>query len=158
MIVVVDHVVDGEPDDAGDRLGVEQHDRRGDAGPQRWLRVGEQATEQVYALLLRHRRSSSDHNGRQPDRAGEFVGDAPEQKPANAGVGVGIVFDVPGVEFGLAAAGQREVPVGEPAEELRGLVDLVAQAAAAADGERAALGASPQARLDIPGDESLDQA
>lgn len=33
--MVVDDVVDGEPGDSAERLGVEQHDDSGDPGPQR---------------------------------------------------------------------------------------------------------------------------
>jgi hypothetical protein len=55
------------------------------------------------------------------------------------------VFDVPGVDVGLAAGRRGEVVVGEPPEEGRGVLDLVAGIAAAGRSERLLLrtGAEP---------------
>jgi hypothetical protein len=47
LVTVADDVVDGQPDDTGEGLGVEQDDDRGDPGSQRRVGVGEDAAEHV---------------------------------------------------------------------------------------------------------------
>ncbi|MTE16939.1 hypothetical protein [Nocardia aurantiaca] len=108
------------------------------------------------ATLKERRRA--DHGGREPESAGQFVGGAPEQKSSNVAAGVGIVFDRPGIDGGLAAVGQPEVTLCEPAEEPRRLADLIGEVASAADGKRAAGSSCPQSWLDIPNGEPPDQA
>jgi len=46
------HVVDGEPDDPGERLRVEEHDDAGDAEAHRDIRAGKQPSEGVQALVF----------------------------------------------------------------------------------------------------------
>jgi len=88
-LVVVDHVVDGEPDDAAERLRVEQDDGGRDPGPQWQVAIVQDAAEQVDALVLRERRSLADHRGGQAEAPGEFAFRAPQQEGAD---GVAAVF------------------------------------------------------------------
>lgn len=56
LAVVFDDVVDGEAQDRGQRLGVEQHQHRGGAGEQRDVLLGEESTDRHQPLLLADRR------------------------------------------------------------------------------------------------------
>ncbi len=48
----MDHVVDGEADDAAERLCVEQDDSGRDPGPERKVMAGQEAAEQLHPLVL----------------------------------------------------------------------------------------------------------
>jgi hypothetical protein len=121
LVVLGDHVLDREPDDAGERLGVEQHDRRCRAGPRGFVVLDQQTPEQFDALLLRQRNALAFHRGRESESHGEPAVHAPGQEGAQAVSCVDAVFEEPDLEIGLTAGRQGEVTVGEPAEEGRGV-------------------------------------
>ncbi|MFJ1749745.1 hypothetical protein ACIOJD_26370 [Streptomyces sp. NPDC088116] len=52
---VPDHVVDGEPDDPGEGLGIEEHDDAGDAKAVRRIRIGQQPAEHVQTFVFAER-------------------------------------------------------------------------------------------------------
>jgi len=72
---------------------------------------GEEAAEQVFALVLRKRCRLADHRGGQSETRGEFVGHAPQQEGPEGAAAVLVVLDVPGVDVGLTAGWPRPSPV-----------------------------------------------
>ena len=157
LVALADHVVEGEADDAAERLGVEQDDGGRDPGPQRQVVAGQDAAEQVQSLVLRERCRLADHRGGQPEAPGELAGCAPQQEGPEGVAAVLVVLGVPGVDVGLAAGRQGEAAVGEPLQEGGGVLDLVAGVAAAGRGDRLLLRAGAEPGQDFPGGEAADE-
>jgi hypothetical protein len=67
-----------------------------------------------------------------------------------------VVPGVPGIDVGLAAGGQGEAVLGEPSEEGRGVLDLIASVPAACRSDRLLLRASAEPRQDFPGGEAVN--
>jgi len=125
LVAVLDDVVDGEPDDPAERLGVEEEQGRDDAVHQRELLVGEEASEQGKPAMLVHRCGVA--RGDDGDlEAGHALGaHAPAQEllgwpPGDAVVGV------PGVEVSLFAFLGQVAALSEPVQELQRLDHLPA--------------------------------
>jgi hypothetical protein len=66
LFAVVDHVVEGEADDAAERLCVEQDDGGCDPGPERQVMAGQEVAELAGSLVFRERCRLADNRGRQP--------------------------------------------------------------------------------------------
>ena len=119
--------------------------------------VGQDAAEQVHSLVLWKRGLLADHRCRQPEAPGELVGHAPLQEGSGGLAVVLVVLDVPGIDVGLAAGGQGDVVLGEPLEEGRGVLDLVAGMAATGRGDRLLFGAGAKPRQNFPAGEAADE-
>lgn len=59
LVAVVDHVVDGEADNAAERLRVEQDDGSRDPGPQRQAVIGQEASTSKRSSPVLPRRAPS---------------------------------------------------------------------------------------------------
>jgi hypothetical protein len=153
----VDHVVEGEADDAAERLCVEQDDGGCDPGPERQVMAGQEAAELAHPLVVREWCRLADHRGGQPEAPGEPAGHAPLQEGPDGVAAVLVVLGVPGVDVGLAAGGQGEAMPGKPSEERGGVFDLVAGVAAAGRSDRFFLCAGAEPRQDFPGGEAADE-
>jgi len=68
-----------------------------------------------------------------------------------------VVLDVPGVDVGLTAGGQGEAVLGEPSQEGRGVLDLVAGMAATSRGDGLRLRAGAKSGQNFPGREAADE-
>ncbi|MFJ4922018.1 hypothetical protein [Streptomyces sp. NPDC088725] len=103
-VAVVDDVVHGEPDDAAQRLRVEENDDAGDAESHRCLRVGQQAPKGGEAFVLAQCGPAGNlHRG---DGQGTWAMTAlygPVEEASQAGAGVLGVLGEPGVDVDLAA-------------------------------------------------------
>src|SRR6266545_1578312 len=77
-------VVDGQPDDAGGRLGEQQHQAGGHAGAQRAVLVGEQLAEQLQPAVLGDRPGSADRQRRQREPGQAASAHRPAQERAEA--------------------------------------------------------------------------
>lgn len=88
--------------------------------------------------------------GRHLEVAGELVGHRPPEEGPEEHAGVLAVLSVPGVDVGLAAAGEGQVPSGEPPQEGRGGLDLLSGVAVAGRGERLPASAGREAAGGYP--------
>ncbi len=84
LFAVVDHVVEGEADDAAERLCVEQDDGGGDPGPERQVMAGQEAAGLARSLVFRERCRLADHRGGQLEAPGEPTGHAARQPTASS--------------------------------------------------------------------------
>src|SRR5664279_1747906 len=144
-------------DDAAERLCVEQDDGGRDPSSEWEVVVGQEAAEQLYPLVLRERFRLAEPRRRQSKAPGDLAGDAPQQEGPDGVAAVFAVFDMPGVDVGLAAGGQGEAVLGEPLKEGRGGLDLVAGIAAAGRSDRLSLRAGAEPRQDFPSGEAADE-
>jgi len=119
--------------------------------------VGQEAAEQLYPLVLRERFRLAEPRRRQSKAPGDLAGDAPQQEGPDGVAAVFAVFDMPGVDVGLAAGGQGEAVLGEPLKEGRGGLDQVAGMAAAGRSDRLSLRAGAEPRQDFPSGEAADE-
>ena len=102
-------VVEGQAEDAGHRLSVEQHQERGDAGEQFGLLAGEHAPEQVQALPLADRGRVRGVLVRDSYRGHELAVHRPAEEAVGQPPG-GVAAGVPGVDVGLPAVCEVRVP------------------------------------------------
>ena len=123
LVAVADHVVEGEADDAAERLGVKQDQGPCDAGPERQVVAGQDTAELAHSLVVGERCRVADHRGGQPEAPGDPAGHAPLEKGPDGEAGVLVVLGVPGVDVGLAAVGQGQAAPGKPPEEGGGALE-----------------------------------
>ncbi|MFE5595170.1 hypothetical protein [Streptomyces sp. NPDC056549] len=152
---VVDDVVDGEADDAGDGLRVEENERGRDPGPQGQGVVVEGPPEKGESAVLVQRRlvladdlgwqGEAGHPARLHAPAQERLGRAPD----------GQLLRVSGVDVRLLAVFEGAASVGEQGEEGAGLSDLLFRLTGLGTSQRPLLGLAPQAPHLVPGGEML---
>ncbi|WP_159045152.1 hypothetical protein [Streptomyces sp. NRRL F-5122] len=122
---VVDDIVGGEADDAGDGLRVEENGRGGDPGPQGQGGVVNSPPENGEPAVLVQRRLLLCGDLGRKGEAGHPAGlHAPAEERLRRAPG-GQLLGAPGVEYGLSALLDDAALVGEEGKEGAGLGDLL---------------------------------
>ncbi|MEV8441950.1 hypothetical protein AB0425_31620 [Actinosynnema sp. NPDC051121] len=156
LVVVPDDVVEGEADDAADRLCVEQQQPGGDPTAQWSVRVGEDLPEQLDAASASDGRGLADLRRRQCEPAGELHVRAPQQESASGDALMLLVLDVPGIDLSLSAVRQDQLAFTGPTKERRGVADPVSGEPAPGRGDGLALRVGAELGQDVPGGEPPD--
>ncbi|MER6949209.1 hypothetical protein ABT294_34845 [Nonomuraea sp. NPDC000554] len=120
------------------------------------LGTGEDLAEEGESLLGGERGGAASGVGHELQGSRQLVALRPLEEGAQAVSFVGGVLGDPCVEMRLTAAGQVEVPVGEPGQEAGGVDDLLAGVAPVGGRDELGLGDAAQAGQDLPGGEPAD--